>query len=241
MSEIDAKKFYNEVMPTKQGEDYEHARWHKDKIAEVGYQQTLETVNHFLNENHPATNILELGPGAGTWSCLLRKQYPETPMTLVDISKEMLNRTEKVLGADSVQYVESSFTDFQTQKSFDLFFSSRVVEYIEDKPLFARHLYSLLREGSHGMIITKMPQYGRMKLIGKKVSRFHTEQVKPNIFAGQLREAGLHVVSVKPVTVSVPLCKSSFLNRVVGKVIRMLPINVITSHFIESYVVVFKK
>lgn len=241
MPEIDAKKFYNEIMPTKQGDDYEYARWHHNAIAEVGYEQTKETIERFLSSQADTNNILELGPGAGTWSKLLRERYSNASMTLVDISKEMLQRAQKALGRDGVRYVESRFEDFQTQETYDLFLSSRVVEYIDQKEVFAQKLYQVLADGAQGLIITKMPHYARIKLQGKKVSAFHTEQIKPKDFVKILTDAGLTVVSVRPVTISVPLFKSAFLNRLIGRVVRKFTPNMLTDTCTESYAVVIKK
>ena len=241
MPEIDAKKFYNEIMPTKQGEDYEHARWHSSAIAEVGYEQTKQTIDAFLTAHSSVSSILELGPGAGTWSKRIRAKYPQAKMTLVDISKEMLGRAKKVLGTENVTYIESAFEDFQTQERFDFFLSSRVIEYIDEKDVFAQKLFEVLEPGAKGLIITKLPHYTRMKMQGKKVSALHTGQITPEHLIEILQKVGFSVVKVRPVTVSVPLCKSAMLNTIAGNILRNFSPNMLTATCIESYAVEITK
>lgn len=241
MNTIDAKKFYNEVMPGKQGADYEYARWHKNAVASVGYEQTKASIEEALCKDKLIISILEVGPGAGTWTKLLLASYPEAQLTLLDISKEMLDRTREALPETPITYVESSFGEYVPSEAFDYLFSSRMLEYMEDKALFATQVSKLLKSGAKGCFITKYPHYLRQRLMGKTIPAFHTGQITPAELKRHFKDAGLTVTTCRAVTVSVPFFKSAFLNKWVGKLVRALPLNPLTNFMVESYLIkVFK-
>jgi len=241
MNTIDAKKFYNEVMPNKQGDDYEVARWHNTPIASVGYEQTNAAIRKYLPSTLQPASILEIGPGAGTWTKVLVEKYPETLMTLLDISREMLDRARTALGDDRIMYIESAFDDFTSNEQFELIFSSRMLEYMEDKETFAAKVADLLTSGGSAVLTTKLPHYTRLRLQGKRVSNFHTGQIAPVRLGQLLEKNGLKVQTIAAVTVNVPVFKSAKLNRLAGKLIGRLPLNPVTNTCVESYLIVATK
>ena len=78
MQNDSVKKFYNETMPGKFGDDYEHHRWFRDPIQKAGFYLTLRAIGrHVLSDERlDPVRILELGPGAGTWTKFLVKRFP---------------------------------------------------------------------------------------------------------------------------------------------------------------------
>jgi ubiquinone/menaquinone biosynthesis C-methylase UbiE len=196
------------------------------------------------NEKTPFRAI-ELGPGAGTWTKLLLGRFPQTEFVLVDISKEMLERSEKTLSSTypnaQVGYRESDVLDYVDTRGCELFFSSRVLEYIENKKAFTEKVAELLIKDGKGFVITKMPHYDRDKLLGRRSARFHTGQINPEALIGLFEEAGLEVVGAYPVTMSVPLFHSAWLNQTLGKLFAGARLNMISEFFAESYCVIVRK
>jgi len=244
MSGSDPKKFYNEVMPNKFGDDYEYTRWKKTPILRAQYDATKRAIErNILNTDFIVPKqVFELGPGAGTWTKLLLTQFHDAEFTLIDISKEMLERAQGVVdGTRKVKLIESDFLEVSGIGTCDLFFSSRVLEYIENKRAFAEKVSELMSPGAQGMLITKMPHYERDKIVGRTASRFHLGQITPSALSGLLEDSGLTVVGMYPVTMSFPLLQSAFFNRFLAWVFGKRPLNVFSAFFAESYCVVIAK
>jgi SAM-dependent methyltransferase len=239
-----AKEFYNTVMPEKFGDDYEYTRWFKDSIRRAGYAQTKSAIErHVLSrEGLEPTRILELGPGAGTWTRFLIERFPDTYIDLLDISSEMLARSRSTLGVnDKLNFIEADILKWTPEGTYDFFFSSRVLEYISDKRAFAKKVFESLAPGSNAFLITKMPHYERERFLGRKTSDFHHGQIAPVALKDTLHEAGFIDVDLFPVTVSVPLLRSAILNRLFGAILARWKLGPFGMFFTESYCVLFRK
>lgn len=231
-------------MPRKFGDDYEYHRWFKDAIQQTGYAQTEAAITrHLLDDTvlHPA-RILELGPGAGTWTKLLLKWFPQAGVTLLDISKEMLKRAQGAVGTNShVELIESDILEWTPRATYDLFFSSRVLEYIDAKQKFCEIIFSALESQGKGFLITKMPHYARERLLGRAKSPLHQGQIAPRILSDMLTKAGFATVECFPVTMTVPLLHCHFANQLIGKLFAGRRLRPLGMFFTESYCVIFKK
>lgn len=244
MANEDVKQFYNEKMPKKFGTDYEHERWFRDPIQRAGYDLTLRAIaRHVLTDErlHPK-RIFELGPGAGTWTKFLVKKFPEAQIDLLDISREMLGRAQEALAKEKhIRYTETDILDWKPEGKYDFFFSSRVLEYIEDKKKFCDTIYSALESGGRGFLITKMPHYARERFLGRRSSDLHQGQISPGALIDALRGAGFKDVVAYPVTMSIPLLHSPKLNVAFGKLLGAYSLGPVGMFFAESYSVVFRK
>lgn len=244
MANKDAKTFYNNVMPEKFGSNYEHDRWFKNPIQETGYKLTRDAITrHVLKDDSlNPVRILELGPGAGTWTKLLIKHFLDAYFDLLDISKEMLARAKQVLGHEErVRYIESDILLWAPEGKYDYFFSSRVLEYIDDKKKFCKKIFSALEPGGRGFLITKMPHYERERFLGRRSSEFHKGQIAPVALRGELLAAGFIDVDCYPVTISIPLLHSARINLAVGKFFARFTLGPVSMFFAESYCVLFRK
>jgi ubiquinone/menaquinone biosynthesis C-methylase UbiE len=244
MEHQDVKKFYNEIMPSKFGDDYEYKRWFSNPIQKTGYALTkLAIQRHVTNDDSLAPmRVLELGPGAGTWTKLLVARFPDARIDLVDISKEMLARAKNALGENThVRYVESDILEWKPEGAYAYFFSSRVLEYIHDKNAFCAKIFSVLFSGGQGFLITKMPHYARERFLGRKTSELHQGQIAPAALRDALAAAGFIDVDCYPVTMSVPLFHSPWLNFRLGKIFGRFTLDPLSMFFAESYCVVFRK
>jgi SAM-dependent methyltransferase len=244
MEHTDVKKFYNEVMPTKFGDDYEHKRWFSNPIQKAGYDLTKLAIQRHVtsNETLEPERVLELGPGAGTWTKMLVARFPDAYIDLVDISKEMLARTQKALGNNPhVRTIESDILEWTPEGEYQFFFSSRVLEYIHDKKAFCAKIFSALSKGGSGFLITKMPHYRRERFLGRKSSDLHQGQIAPLALCDALRSEGFIDVDCYPVTMSIPLLHSPRANFLAGKFFGRFTIDPLSMFFAESYCVVFRK
>lgn len=244
MKNSDVRSFYNDVMPDKFGEDYEHERWFSNPIKRAGYVLTEEAIKrHVLDDaTLDPSRILELGPGAGTWTKLLVKRFPDAYLDLLDISKEMLLRASRAVGAsDHVRTFESDVLLWEPQGSYEFFFSSRVLEYVDDKERFCKKIFSVLEPGARGFLITKMPHYSRERIAGRKLSELHKGQITPLQLRTLLKSAGFIDVDCYPATISVPFFHSPQLNLLLGRILAPFRVGILAGLFAESYCVRFRK
>ena len=242
MKSESVKEIYNRQVKTKFGGDYEHRRWFSDALKEAGYQMTRESICHHFLEGSLFNDYLELGPGAGTWTKLFLEKCPDAKFDLVDISGEMLDQAKENLGSyQNIRYFEADFLDFKPDKQYDLFFSSRALEYVPDKKRAVLKIAGLLRSGGRGFIITKTPKYLRARVFGRKIPRLHQGQIAPRKLKQLLSEAGFKNIAIYPATMSFPLFKSPKLNRLLFKVFYKHGLNFLSQFFSESYCVKFEK
>ncbi len=241
MANLTVKNYYNQVVRDKLRYDYEHHRWFKDAVSRGAYKMTLGAIEQnlpFLNFD----NYLELGPGPGTWTELFVQLKPTASFDLVDISTEMLSLARRRFSQfNNINYWEVDFMDFAAEKKYDLFFSSRALEYLTDKEKAVEKIMSLLRPGGLGIIITKYPKYGRSKLLRRRIKPLHQHQISPARLSYLLQKYGAIDIQLSPVVMYFPILHSAFLNRLVYFLGRKRKLNSFWGLFTESYIIKFKK
>jgi len=192
--------------------------------------------------SHDMHSYLEVGPGPGTWTALFTEAYPDAEFTLVDISEEMLGQARRTLANDAIHYEHIDFMRFETAgKDVDFFFSSRALEYIEDKAGFARKIASLLKSGGTGFLVTKCAHPWRDALRGRKLPERHAHQTTSRALSRALQSAGLEITDVGVAAVTMPLVHSPALNTFLWKILRHLPSFLIPMGIAESFYLAFKK
>lgn len=243
MTTPDPKRFYDQTMPDKLGMDYEAARWKANPLLAAQYEMLRQQVGTWAKKHAPnAGRILEVGPGPGTWTKMLLAENPHASYTLVDISSEMLAQAKEALASyPNVSFVESDLAAFTNDEPFDLFFSSRAIEYMPDKELICRRIASLLTPGGEGAIVTKMPKPFFERLRGTSVASLHSGQIGPRALTRLLAEAGLTVTGVRVATATVPGVRSAAFNRFAFALLSRLPLIAPLRIFAESYLVTFTK
>jgi ubiquinone/menaquinone biosynthesis C-methylase UbiE len=239
----DPKAFYNEVMPSKIGTDYEHARWHSSSLLSAQYWMMQDVLNRWvLPGAQQAGEIVEVGPGPGVWTKVLLGANPSAHYTLVDISREMLSRAREALaGRTNIEFLETDFLALESKQPFDFFFSSRAIEYMPDKKAVVQKISSLLSPGARGALITKMPKPLFDFVRGRSSRAFHSAQISPRALIALCLENGLVVENVRVATATVPFFGFAGLNKIVYQLLRYIPLFFPLSLFVESYVVTFRK
>lgn len=240
---MDPKSFYNNTMPDKQGQDYEHARWHATPLLEAQFAMMSKTLAQItVPYVAQATSVLEVGPGPGTWTKVLLGANPSARYTLLDISREMLDRAKQTLASwQGITYIEEDLAAYQPNEKHDFFFSSRAIEYMPDKQKVLSVVADALSPGAHGIIVTKMPKALFYRLRGRTIPEFHRGQIAPHTLVQQLRASGLEVEDTRIATATVPGIGSPRLNRLVHALLLLMPLVPPLTIFAESYAVRFRK
>lgn len=220
--------------------DYEFNRWFVRGRNRAEYYMTYLAIKRRL-EGISFNSCLELGPGPGTWTRLIFRANPEAEFDLVDISEEMKRQFQlEMRGGEKVNYQISDIMTYAPQKQYDFFFSSRAVEYLDDKPGFFKKLNSFLKTGGAGLIVTKNPFHGVRK--SKKAA--HQGQIPMIEMEKLLRDNGFTDVHFYPAVIRLPI-----ISRFTSKLSEMIFHNRIDkepkkqgiNRTIESYIVAFRK
>lgn len=240
---MDPKTFYNTSMPEKYGPVYEQGRWDATPFLKAQYQMMNELLQKkVLPLVAGSMNILEVGPGPGTWTKKLLEAEPNAHYTLVDISSEMLGQSRSALAEhENIEFLESDFVEFQHAPTFNFFFSSRAIEYMPDKKLAVAKIASLLAAGGKGVLITKTPKPGFDRLRGRTISPLHRGQIGPSELARLVRDAGFVVDGVDIATATVPGLHAPLLNKLAYALLSRIPFVRPLFIFSESYLLRFHK
>ena len=220
--------------------DYEFHRWFVRDRNRAEYYMTYLAIKRRL-EGISFTNCLELGPGPGTWTRLIFRANPKANFDLVDISEEMRNQFQlEMRGGEKVHYQVSDIMTYAPQKQYDFFFSSRAVEYLDDKPGFFKKLNSFLGTGASGLIVTKNPFHGVRK--SKKAA--HQGQISMTDMEKLLRDNGFSDVHFYPAVIRLPIISrftSALSEYIFHRRLDKEPKKTAINRTIESYIVAFRK
>ncbi|MBI4709151.1 MAG: class I SAM-dependent methyltransferase [Candidatus Portnoybacteria bacterium] len=243
MDTSEIKDIYNRKVKGKFQGDYEHRRWFASDILKAGYEMTLKSLRYHLLEKSPVfQDFLELGPGAGTWTKLFLEKQPQANFDLVDISSEMLALAKENLSFhQNIKYFEADFLGFEGSKKYDLFFSSRVIEYFSNKEALIKKIQYFLKDEGEGFIITKTPKYWRSKLTGKEIDNIHQGQIAPATLGVLLKKNNFSNTEFYPVTMVFPFFGSTKLNKWLHRIFYKKRLNFLSRFFSESYCVKFSK
>ncbi len=142
------------------------------------YREMLQTMLDYLPKDCKPNRILELGCGTGNLTEHVLNKFPDSELTLVDISEDMLKECKsKFKNKTSLVYYQVDFKDLAFEvNSFDLIISSIAIHHLEDmnKQVLFRKLYSYLKPNG---IFTYADQCkGRTKgIYDKHIQSWRTE------------------------------------------------------------------
>lgn len=240
MQTKEIKDFYNQSLQ-KSSNVYEQDRWFSSSQARAGYHSTRSAVLRYaLPLLNNESDILELGPGPGTWTKILLQKAPQARFDLVDISEEMLSQARTNLGnQENISYITSDILDFSPQKQYDFFFSSRIIEYVPQKDQAVKTIAASLRSGAYGYIVTKTPQQKRF--FGTAItSPVHASQIPGDELAELFEKHHCRILKKVHVTAVFPGLRSGLADRILTSLSRILPFR-LSNIVSESYALVFQK
>ena len=101
-----------------------------------------------LKEDH---TVLEIGPGPGYFSLNVARKLKKGKLVLTDIQKEMLDYSKKRMDKKGIKNVEYKICDGNkldfTDDSFDRVFMVTVIGEVEQKELYIKEIYRILKKG----------------------------------------------------------------------------------------------
>ncbi len=130
------------------------------QLSTIDAPISLELITESAKRLVPrATQLLDLGCGAGNYTLMMLKKIPGLNCTLVDLSRPMLDRAEKrVTGATggTVSVLQGDIREVQLPaNSFDIILAGAVLHHLRDDndwELTFGKLYELLKPGGCLMI-----------------------------------------------------------------------------------------
>jgi hypothetical protein len=170
ISNSDIRELYNEKIRGKYKNQYEFERWFRKASTRCDYAMTHRVVEQCAG-SQTFSRYIEVGPGPGTWTKVFYHACPEADFHLVDISESMREQFHlEMRDQKNVNYAVDDFVSHQFNQQCDVFFSSRALEYFEDKGAFFDKLKDIAEKNCRAYIITKNPSISRL-LFGKKSKR----------------------------------------------------------------------
>jgi len=220
--------------------DYEFNRWFIRSRNRAEYAMTYEAIRTHVGDQVQG-RCVEVGPGPGTWTRLLYRANQEASFDLVDITEAMREQFFLEMRAlPNVSYHVSDVMHWSFERPYDFFFSSRAVEYFDDKVGFFKKLGSLVVAGGSGVIVTKNPYHG----VRKSNLPAHQGQIPMPKMKQYLEENGFTNIQFYPVVIRIPIISrfTSELSEYIfaRKVVTPLQIHKI-NRIVESYLVKFDK
>lgn len=234
--------FYDGHIQDRYEDDYEFNRWHTSERLRTDFFMNYVSIKEKVSKIQ-YKSCLELGPGPGTWTRVLYKISPDSEYDLVDISNAMKRQFElEMRQCPNVNYHISDIMKFQTQKKYDLFFSSRAIEYLDDKSAFFKKINTLLSENGKGVIVTKNKEFGIRKKV-KKIPR-HQGQLSKLEMIELLKASGFKNIYVYPVIIRLPVLdrfSARFSERLFNRLHKTEMRGKWVTKFTESFIVTFEK
>lgn len=139
--ELSVKKLFDAV-----ARDYDRERKHLIPCFEDFYGMALSLVE----SRSDSPKILDLGAGTGLFSSMVCQKYPNSQITLVDLSEKMLDGARKrFTQKDNIQYVVGDYSDITFSQSYDIVISSLSIHHLTHtakRQLFST-IHQLLNDG----------------------------------------------------------------------------------------------
>jgi ubiquinone/menaquinone biosynthesis C-methylase UbiE len=232
---------YNRVIEKGEYEnDYEFNRWNIRARNRAEYAMTYRSIKEHA-KGLSFQKCLELGPGPGTWTRVIFRVNPEAYFDLVDVSEAMRTQFRlEMRGGERVNYMVSDIMKYSPTNSYDLFFSSRAVEYLDDKPAFFTKMATFIRPNGQGLIVTKNPFHG----VRKSKEPIHQGQISMVEMKNYLSSNGFVDINFYPAVIRIPIVSrfTSVLSEYIFAKRSGRPLAIEkTNRIVESYVVKFKK
>ena len=236
------KDFYNSSIRGKYAGEYEFNRWFVSSRTRLDCMMTYIAIRHHI-KNFDFGRCLEFGPGPGTWTRLIYGVNPKATFDLVDISSEMRRQFFlEMRSQPNVHYIVEDINQYNSNEKYELFFSARSVEYLDDKNLFFKKVHNFLSVGGLGFIITKNPGYGFWKKNAD--NRFqHSGQISVRKFKSFLDINNFECLGIYPVVIRIPIVDRFYpaLSEKIFSRVFMKPLTGRLIPFTESYLVIFRK
>lgn len=102
-----------------------------------------------LFNHHSKPKILDIGPGHGFFSYLIKKQFADyDKLDIVDISETSLEMTKSIIGFDNnkINYFKQDIFDYSETEKYDFIVLGEVLEHLDDPKSILKKLSALLSD-----------------------------------------------------------------------------------------------
>lgn len=123
---------------------------------ELYYNTAIE-----LTQKYDKPKILDLGAGTGILTQLLHEKHPESDITLLDLSVQMLNKAKDKFKKQNFKYIIADYLSYDYNEKYDVVISSLSIHHLTDekKQELYKKVYSILNDG--GIFINADEVYGQ--------------------------------------------------------------------------------
>lgn len=245
----DATRNHYEELIGSIGDEYIDYRWKRHPVSRSHFTQTQKSVEFaFGHLGSDIGHLMEIGCGPGTWTDICLRNSRQ--MTIVDISSEMLKLVRERFAGAPVEYHCGDFIspEIDLPAAFDVIFSARALEYMDNKQDMVKKSAGLLRPGGSLAIVTKNPAWmdRTKKLKTENREEIHSDWVSHQALESYYSSSGLLDV------VTYPVCLGSYYpplnNRLAIKIFDLIqskvyrkPISAGIALVAESYLTIGRK
>lgn len=123
-------------------------------VSQVMWKHHFNIFMHFqsnlkmLFKEKSNINILDIGPGHGFFSYLVKKEFPEyEKIDIVDISETSLEMTKKIIGfdGDKIKYTKKDIFEYDDSNKYDFIVLGEVLEHLDEPNKILIKLSKLLK------------------------------------------------------------------------------------------------
>jgi len=148
-------------------------------------------------------NILEIGCGLGTYSEHLIKNYPNSNITLSDISLSYIHNLKEKFSSPKIQFYKldlNNIDDFSKigYDKFDSIIAINVLEHVKDDEFALRELYKMLKK--EGSLIILVPAYKFLyNIIDKSIGhwrRYTKKELKEKLVKNNFSIKKMHSFNI---------------------------------------------
>jgi len=215
---------------------YSEWKWLRKPHTKSIYNQTKFSIESTLDRK--GLNCLEIGIGDGIWTELLLKR--EFNVDGIDISTRMLDMAKERLG-NRINYILADFNEVILKNKYDLIYSIRCIEYIDDKKKAINKIYNLLNHSGKVIIVTKNPSFIAIKWQDRDM---HKGQIYSKDLKILMHEAGFKDIKVIPAVFGKGIHFAfirKFNETILKKLIKTKKDIFVLNPLIESYLIIGEK
>lgn len=124
---------------------YDNYRKQAIPNMDLFYESAINQTTDYINPK-----ILDLGAGTGILTQLLINKHPESEITLIDFSEEMLDKAKnKFKDNPNITYIKDDYLSHSYENSYDIIISSLSIHHLEDdeKQRLYQKIYDQLNVG----------------------------------------------------------------------------------------------
>lgn len=159
-----------------------------DNFANVQKHMAKELMKN-LNDNLNEIKILEIGSGTGILTNYLISKYPNSQITLIDISESMIESCRNKFG-NRLKYIVSDAENYEFENKFDLIISNATFQWFNNLRETIDKYKNILNE--NGKIIFSIFAEGTYKELNESFLKVSEEYKYSQNFIGleELRKIG---------------------------------------------------